>query len=64
MLPYSFNVKNTLVLMTYLKDTQLHDGVKLVSFGIKNMYTNNPTDMLLSIITLKLDSNRVDANIK
>jgi len=50
--------------MTYLKDTQLHDVMKLVSFGIKNMYTNNPTDMILSIITLKLDLNRVDANIK
>jgi hypothetical protein len=50
--------------MTYLKDTQLHDGMKLVSFGIKNMYTNNPTDTLLSIIILKLDLNCVDANVK
>ena len=41
-LPYSFNTKNTVQLMTDLTDLPCDYNIKFASFGVTNMYSNIP----------------------
>jgi hypothetical protein len=51
-LPYTFNVKNSIHLMSELKNiVPYNSNIRLASFDISNMYTNIPTTKLPTLIT-------------
>jgi hypothetical protein len=41
-LPYTYNIQNSIQLMTDLKTIELNKDTRLCSFDITNMYTNIP----------------------
>jgi hypothetical protein len=49
-LPYPFNIKNTIQLINDLKNIPVDQNLRLASFDISNMYTNIPTEEILTII--------------
>jgi len=57
-------VKNTIKLLSSLRDKEFHENVRLTSFNIKNMYTNIPTDKIKDIIGSILDHSHIDDTIK
>lgn len=63
-LPYAFNIKNTTHLIKDLTDIPYSSKLKLASFDIANMYTNIPTNELLTIIDMTCQNNYVDENMK
>jgi hypothetical protein len=63
-LPYGFNIKNTTHLINDLKDIPFDQNLKLASFDISNMYTNIPTDELLTIIESACENNVVEEALK
>jgi hypothetical protein len=63
-LPYAFNIKNTIKLMNGLKDIPFGPNLRLASFDISNIYTNTPTDELLTIFESECENNFVEEGLK
>jgi hypothetical protein len=63
-LPYAFNIRNTVQLINDLKDIPFDQNLRLASFDISNMYTNIPTDELLTIIESAYKKNDVEEGLK
>jgi hypothetical protein len=63
-LPYAFNIKNSVQLISDLKNIPIDKNSRLASFDISNMYTNVPTAELPSIVESACTDNRVDEAIK
>jgi hypothetical protein len=63
-LPYAFNVKDTTQLINDLKNIPFDQNLRLASFDISNMYTNIPTDVLLTIAESAYNNNNVKENLK
>jgi hypothetical protein len=51
-LPNTFNLKNLIQLMQELRQIPYNENIWLVSFDVKNMYTNIPTGELPRILKL------------
>ena len=63
-LPYTFNVTNSTHLINDLCNIPYDHHLRLASFGISNMYTNIPTQELLSIIDTACDNNLVEDRLQ
>jgi hypothetical protein len=61
-LPYTYNIQNSLQLMTDLNTIELNKDTRLCSFDITNMYTNIPKNGVINIIKEILDSNNEIGN--
>jgi hypothetical protein len=57
---HAFTVQNTPHLIKGLSDIPYNNKVRLASFDISNMYTNIPTNQLITIIKLTCQNNYVD----
>ena len=64
LLPYTFNVTNSTHLINDLADIPYEHNLRLSSFDISNMYTNIPTNELLSLIDTACSNNLVDESLK
>jgi hypothetical protein len=49
-LPYTYNIKNSIHLITDLQTIEINEDTRICSFDIKNMYTNIPKSDTLNII--------------
>jgi hypothetical protein len=58
-LPNAFNIQNSNMLMTSLKQLDIQPYVKVCSFDIKNMYTSIPQNELINIIHESLTYNNI-----
>jgi hypothetical protein len=58
-LPYRFNVRNSVELITDLNKININTDIRICSFDIKNMYSNVPTCELITIITNIASSNGI-----
>jgi len=63
-LPYAFNVKNAVQVIDDLVDIPYNQKQKLASFDISNMYTNIPTEELITIIKTACLNNNIEDNLK
>ena len=63
-LPYKFNIKSTVQLINNLGDIPYNQKLKLASFDIQNMYTNIPTEELITIIKTACQNNNIEENLK
>ena len=61
---YAFNINNTTQLINDLKDIPFDPNLRLSSFDISDMYTNIPTDELLTIIESACENNVVEESLK
>jgi len=61
---YTFNIKNSIQLINDLKDIPFNQNLRLASFDISYMYTNIPTDKLLTIIESACKNNDVEEALK
>jgi hypothetical protein len=57
-------VKNTIKVLSSLRDIEFHENVRLIPFNIKNMYTNIPTDKINDISGPILDHSHTDVTKK
>jgi len=57
-------VKNTIKLVSSLRDIEFHKNVRLTSFNIKNMYTIIPTDKIKDMTGSVLDHSHIDDTTK
>jgi hypothetical protein len=55
-LPYTYNVKNSMHLITDLQDIEINNNIKLCSFDIENMYTNIPKNDIINIVNTILEN--------
>jgi hypothetical protein len=63
-LPYTYNIQNSIQLMTDLKTIELSKDTRLCSFGIINMYTNISKNGVINIIKKILENdNEFEKNI-
>jgi hypothetical protein len=64
-LPYTYNIRNSVHLMTDLKTIELNKDTGLYSFDITNMYTNIPKIGVINIIKKILENNNeIEKNIQ
>ena len=63
-LPNAYNVRNSMQLMTDLKDIVINKDMKLCSFDIENMYTNIPKIGIKDIINKTLENLGTETNIQ
>jgi hypothetical protein len=63
-LPYAFNIKNTIQLINGLKNIPFNQNLRLALFDISNMYTNIPTEELLTITESTCKNNNVEEGLK
>jgi hypothetical protein len=64
-LPYTYNIQNSIQLMTDLKTFELNKDTRLCSFDITNMYTNIPKKFVINIIKKILkNNNEIEKNIQ
>jgi len=63
-LPYTYNVKNTTHLINDLKEIPYNQDLRLASLDIANMYTNIPTDELITITDKACQNNYIENNLK
>jgi hypothetical protein len=56
-LPYTFNIRNSVELITDLNKININTDIRICTFDIKNMYSNTPTCELIKIITNIANSN-------
>jgi hypothetical protein len=61
---YAFNMTNTTQIINDLKDILFDQNLRLASFDISDMYTNVPTDELLTIIKSACENNAVKEGLK
>jgi hypothetical protein len=57
-LPYTYNVENTISLITDLQTIEINENTRLCSFDIENMYTNIPKSNLINVINNVLHNNQ------
>jgi hypothetical protein len=48
--PYTYNVQNTMRLITDLQTTEINENTRLCSFDIRNVYTNISKNNIMNII--------------
>jgi hypothetical protein len=64
-LPYTYNIQNSIQLMTDLKTLELNKDTRLCSFDITNMYTNIPKIGVINIIKkITENNNEIEMNIQ
>jgi hypothetical protein len=63
-LPYTFNIKNTVQLMTDLTDLPYDHTIKFASFDITNMYSNIPKNEVITIIKKLCEASGTEDSIK
>jgi hypothetical protein len=56
-LPYTYNIQNSIQLMTDLKSIEINTNTRLCSFDITNMYINIPKNEVINIIKDILENN-------
>jgi hypothetical protein len=56
-LPYTYNVRNSIHLMTDLKTIELNNNIRICLFDIENMYRNIPKKEIINITNNVLENN-------
>jgi hypothetical protein len=63
-LPYTYNVQNSVQLMTDLQGIEINKTMKLCSFDTENMYINTPKIGLINIVNTILENLGIETNVQ
>ena len=59
-----YNIKNSYEFVKSIKNTKIPNGYKMISFDVKNLFTNVPLDKTIKIILIKIYQEKMlDTNI-